>query len=557
MSQVVLKDPQTSVDRIDDLARRIIASDILLPKFQRAFVWERKRILGLLDSIAKGYPIGSILLWRTRQELKSERKIAQLPILPEKEEYPYNYLLDGQQRLSTICGALFWSGNDANSDWNIAYDLREQKFMHLDTLDDLELHLVRVNRLANPSNYFEQVALLGTLTAPDKDELKARAQRLFDRFKDYKVATVTLGDMEIEDVAPIFERINSQGKVLTRVDLMRAATWSKSFDLIDEIENIRSAIAEKGFGQIDDKTILRGMAARHGAGFAIGDTEKLRKQTVETLTDVAAKTRKSYTRAVDFLVTQIGVQNGRILPYTHQLMFLAEVMGQIKTPTAQQYEGMKAWFWQTSISGYFSGWNSTQMKSDFIAIAAFAAGKSTALPVPRTRPTADVWRERPFRSTSALCKVYALILAQYKPRDLLSGLMVDTSDALSWENQKEFHHFFPRRFVAKAATSELSPNTMANMVFLTSESNKKIGAQAPSLYLKAIAATHGNDLAGVFASNLIPSDAYAAALNDDYDAFLAARASAIDLASAKLARWPSQVVAQHLPEVENDSIVEE
>ena len=109
------KDPQPTIDRIDELARRILTGDILLPKFQREYVWERPQILMLLDSIAKGYPIGSILLWQTRQELHSERQIADLDVDLPRPDYPVNYLLDGQQRLSTICGAMFWKGGDPKS----------------------------------------------------------------------------------------------------------------------------------------------------------------------------------------------------------------------------------------------------------------------------------------------------------------------------------------------------------------------------------------------------------------------------------------------------------
>ena len=81
------KDPQPSVDRLDELARRILAGDILLPKFQREFVWERDQILALLDSVARNFPIGSILLWQSRQELRSEHKIADLEIKLSKPEY--------------------------------------------------------------------------------------------------------------------------------------------------------------------------------------------------------------------------------------------------------------------------------------------------------------------------------------------------------------------------------------------------------------------------------------------------------------------------------------
>jgi Protein of unknown function DUF262 len=125
--EVPPRDPQPSVDRIDELARRILTGDILLPKFQRSFVWDKKQIRDLLDSILKNYPIGSVLLWQSRQELISESTIAGLKANLPRHDYPVNYLLDGQQRLSTICGALYWSGDDPKSQWNIVYDLREGK----------------------------------------------------------------------------------------------------------------------------------------------------------------------------------------------------------------------------------------------------------------------------------------------------------------------------------------------------------------------------------------------------------------------------------------------
>ena len=184
---------------------------------------------------------GSVLLWESREQLRSENSIADLEISLPRPAYPVNYLLDGQQRLSTICGAMYWNGDNPKSRWNIAYDLRGGTFVHLDTLGDDSLHLMRLNKLPDASKYFGQVAALDSLAASDKDRLKCRADVLFNRFKDYRVATVTLGDMPLADVAPIFERINSTGTPLTIVDLMRAATWSPDFDLIDSIEDTSGA----------------------------------------------------------------------------------------------------------------------------------------------------------------------------------------------------------------------------------------------------------------------------------------------------------------------------
>jgi uncharacterized protein with ParB-like and HNH nuclease domain len=100
----IRRDPKPSVERIEQLAQRIIDGDIILPKFQRDFVWGEEQVINLLDSISKNYPIGSILLWLSTQKLHSETNIAGLPFKDRPKEYPVNYLLDGQQRLSCICG---------------------------------------------------------------------------------------------------------------------------------------------------------------------------------------------------------------------------------------------------------------------------------------------------------------------------------------------------------------------------------------------------------------------------------------------------------------------
>src|SRR5260370_22805672 len=87
------KDPRPSVERISRLAQRVLTGDIILPKFLRDFVWPREKVIGLLDSIARNYPIGSILLWQSNQELASERTIGGLEIANERPGYPVNYLL--------------------------------------------------------------------------------------------------------------------------------------------------------------------------------------------------------------------------------------------------------------------------------------------------------------------------------------------------------------------------------------------------------------------------------------------------------------------------------
>lgn len=534
----VPKDPQPSIDRIDDLSKRVLTGDILLPKFQRDFVWEKKQILVLLDSIAKGFPIGSILLWQSRQELRSENRIAGLNIELPRPDYPVNYLLDGQQRLSTICGALNWEGEDANSRWNICFDLRTQEFSHLETLDDPPLHQMRVNKISDPAAFFKHVASLDTLNAADVPKLKENADLLFNRFKDYKIAVVTLGDMSIDDVAPVFERINSQGTPLTIVDLMRAATWSQDFDLIDSIQSILDDLADKGFQAIDRKVVLRNISAAAGGTFAVGGIESLRKKQASDLKSAVAATRDAYRLAADFLATQIGLPNAEILPYTNQMVVLAELFRSLPSPSAIQYSSIASWFWRSTAAEYFSGWNTGQMSRDQESIQKFASGAQAEIVEGLNAPSASIWTTRSFRANSAGSKLLAIVLGFHKPIDLLTGQRIDLGAALAWQNYKEYHHFFPRDYLLTSGKASLEyANRLANIIMLSSASNKKITNRAPSDYLRDVKRAAGAHFKDWLATNLISDDALAAARIDDYAGFLNARSLTIQTAVSQLAGW--------------------
>jgi hypothetical protein len=543
----VPKDPQPSVDRIDGLASRILTGDILLPKFQRSFVWERPQIVSLLDSVARGYPIGSVLLWQSSQELRSENRIADLEIAPPKAGYPVNYLLDGQQRLSTICGAMHWHGSDPKSRWNLAYDLRTQGFVHLDTLDDPPLHQIRLNKLPDAAKYFGQTA---ALDGTDKEELQARANALFNRFKDYKVATVTLGDMSIDDVAPIFERINSSGTQLTIVDLMRAATWSPEFDLIDTIDALLSAVSSKDFGMIDKKVVLRNLSVAAGGGFSTDSIDDLRKLKPEDLKAAAEDTKQAYLRTVDFLATQMRIPSAQIVPYSNQVTVLAEIFRRVPVPTAAQYTAITRWFWRTAVAGYFSGWNTGAMAADLKAVVEFAGGNATELAADVIVPRPDIWTTRQFRANNAHAKLLAIILAHHEPVDLLTGQKIDPGNALSWTNQREFHHFFPRDYLDNKGVARQRINALANIVMLTSDSNKKISNRAPSDYLRDIeeaAQNVGAEVQDWLDLNLISSEAFEVAKADDFESFLSLRAQTIHARNLALAGWAQTNV--EVPEI--------
>ncbi|GHF50792.1 hypothetical protein FHX82_003934 [Amycolatopsis bartoniae] len=527
----VARDPEPSVPRIAKLAHRVLDGDILLPKFQRGFVWNRKQVLDLLDSVARNYPIGSILLWRSTQELASERTIAGLSIASRPPGYPVNYLLDGQQRLSTICGALYWRPNgDPVSQWNVAYDLEQQSFLHVNSLDDPPPHQVPVRLLSDPSAYFRWLSRL------DSQELRDEGDRLLNVFQDYSIAVVTLGDMPIEAIAPVFERINSTGTPLTIVELMRAATWRPDFDLLDSIDAILAVLDEKNYGKIDSKVLLRAISAVAGFGFSRENIEQLRSLEKDALDAVVRQTGDAARHAVDFLTTEIKTPTSVALPYDAQFAVLTTIFGRLPKPNSVQYAAIRRWFWRSVLDGRFrGGWGTPQMAADREAIREFAAGTTDEVGAPLALPRSDIWRRTPFRSDNAISKMLALMLAGAGPMDLRTGLAIDPGKALLWANDKEWHHFFPKAFLKRQGVSADQANVPANIIMLTSISNIWISDQVPSRYLQDLCDTDGEDVVRErLTSCLVSDEAFDAAMRDDYEGFLVARSKTLHQRAMKL-----------------------
>jgi hypothetical protein len=372
--------------------------------------------------------------------------------------------------------------------------------------------------MANAPDFYRR------LTPIDDEQMRARADLLFTRFLEYQVPLVTLGDMSIEDVAPVFERINSTGTRLTIYDLMRAATWSPEFDLGNTVDGIKSALEAKKYHTLDSKTFLRTLGAAAGGDFSAQSIDALRDLSREKLTASADTMKAAALRAADFLATVIRAPRAESLPDANQFAVLCEVFRWIPTPSHVQLLEIKRWFRRTTLSGYYRGWDSGQMTQDTRKIREFAAGSSASLGDGGVVPTASLWKLKPFRSNSAVSKMLALMLAAGSPLDLANGQRIDVDKSLAWSNDKEYHHFFPQAYLARQGIKGTQANVVGNIVLLTSMSNIRIKDLAPSEYLQAIIAASGRDaLVQRLESNLIPAEALDNALEDDYQGFLKVR----------------------------------
>ena len=89
--------------RLKDFFESLEKGNLKIPRFQRGYVWEKSKIVKLLNSIHQEYPIGSFFIWEAGTGYAHFcREIAELE-LPHKPQYGvYQFILDGQQRITSL-----------------------------------------------------------------------------------------------------------------------------------------------------------------------------------------------------------------------------------------------------------------------------------------------------------------------------------------------------------------------------------------------------------------------------------------------------------------------
>jgi uncharacterized protein with ParB-like and HNH nuclease domain len=266
---------ETGTPFLKDLIADVNSGQIKVPQFQRQFVWKEEQAIKLLDSIANNYPVGSLLLWRTKNSLAVERNIGAFT-LPETDDMsPTDYVLDGQQRLTVIYSAL--GALEGQDGFNSVYDLNKQCFMEApEEFSQTQFPLRIIYNTTKLLNFRS-----GLVSYPNAEVLQERLDGLIDVITNYRIPVVTLKELTVEEVCPIFERINSSGTRLSTYDLMVAATWTESFDLNDESQKIATSLKPKGFDDIDGNTVLKCLSAiKHRgnySGRSVGITGQPRK----------------------------------------------------------------------------------------------------------------------------------------------------------------------------------------------------------------------------------------------------------------------------------------
>lgn len=525
--------PENANKKYEALFLEIDSGQIKLPMFQREFVWDKEQSAKLIDSILKGYPIGTFIFWKTREALRSVKDIGN-HTLPETPKGDYaQYILDGQQRITSLYAIrkgirISKDGKEINyrdiyvnldydpmNDEQIVTSQREEEKVYVSVHDLLTRKM---------GELFKQVGA-------DKADL---VEEYKTKLTTYDFATITIKDYPIEIACDVFSRINTGGKPLTLFEIMVAMTYDegKGFDLAlkyDELLNgsdeADKSLTKAKFDTVPAATVLQAVAAITTGSIRAKDILKIRKD--KFIANWEPMVSSMFT-AVDFIRTKLHVPVSQLLPYASLLVpftYFFYKNGN-KRPTETQAKLLRQFFYWVGLNWRYSGATETKIAEDLKKMSLIIKEKSPRYPSDELSVSSDDIQNTWFSAGNANVKAILCLFASQKPRNLDddSDVILDNSN-LKIASSRNYHHFFPKAYVGRHF-KDYEPNLLANITLIDAASNNKIRAKAPSFYVAEFKNSNSK-LASSLRSHLIGSQRDFGILNDDYEKFIEKRSAAI------------------------------
>lgn len=532
--QKVLLRPENQNKQYEALFLEIDSGQVKLPMFQREFVWDKEQSAKLVDSILKGFPIGTFIFWKTREELRSYKEIGNHK-LPETPDGDYAlYVLDGQQRITSLYAIR--KGIRITKDGKII-DYKDI-FIDLDHDSIADEQLVVATRVEGRDYVSVHDVLTQKMATFYKKLTAEKAERVEDykaKLTTYDFSTIVIKDYPIEVACEVFARINTGGKSLTMFEIMVAMTYDekKDFDLADKYEELidgtdddDDCLAKAKFDTIPETTVMQAVAAITVDSIRSKDILKIRR---DDFIKNWEPMKSSLFMAIDFVRSEFRIPVSQLLPYPVMLVPLTYFFfrNKNKKASSEQICLLEQFFYWAGVNSRYSSGAETRIGEDLKKISDIAKGKTPKYPAAELKVPVDEVRETWFSAGNAYCKSVLCLLASNRPRsfDTDGEVILDNSN-LKIALSRNYHHFFPKDYVKKKMPDK-DANWIANITLIDAYSNKhKIGAKAPSVYISAFMKQNKKMKRGLQTHLIEDADDFGV-LTDDYDTFLQRRSKLI------------------------------
>lgn len=490
---------------VAELLFEIEKRELILPEFQRGFVWSREKVKVYIASIYKNYPTGHFLIWKTYSPPKYRGDG------PEADAKYNRLILDGQQRLTALYTVFrgepppFFEGST----------LYFRLFFNV-VMEDFEYW--QPVKMRNDHSWIEvtpflkqglEKFLLSLDEKPEDERDFYKTGRQFNNLiklsmmgaYEYDLDIVPKGgkEMETDEVVKIFNLVNSSGMTLSKADLALAHIGASWPEVRESLRSTHNKVKQSGF----NLTTLKGRELEFWVrALAAVATDSILldgsfyKTEVDKIKEAWPKVERSAEYLVNVLKSDAYVDSSAQLTTPYVLLPLVKYLGDHGHAFHSEAEKSRFlhWFYTAQMWARYSGPLETNLQQDIKAISSRKPTDELTANIVLKTGRIDV-QPKDLEGKGRTSPFFNLLYAascSYSAVDWSNGLTLYTKN-LGGKYAIEIHHIFPisrlykeggldsnnRAHVARA-------NAIANLVFLTKEANLQVLANLPSDYLPAV-----------------------------------------------------------------------
>lgn len=493
-----------SLQQLLSEARR---SAYVIPRFQRDFVWKGSQVKLLVDSIAHNYPIGSLLLLNESKPSdpflasrgidvilrESEAQPDGSPPTAEKSAAAMQYVLDGQQRLTTLVRVFLQSSPNGN----YYFDLK--KLLQLEHAERTAPDWI-VKRASNATvpkrylrsndvmeqekcqvfvdEYFEQNEESLRNNRPAQRRASAKVNRIFETIRNYQIPLVIIdGSESTEAICRIFETINSTGTRLTTFDLAVARFFPKPDLHRLWIECQETHPILKKFGA-EGERVLQLIALQVAAAgqtyleVTRGTLLALKREEIESRWAAAARALADAYKWVEGrgAVSELLADERLLVPIA---FFLSSINDRWKHENPGFATHLERWYFANALqqgARTASNYRVSQVSGELRTWV--TEGKRPTLP----KVTLSARKLLDLTKSDTRYRAIHALLRQKCDRDLWTGEKLDLIEI-------EDHHIFPASLAKRKDIDRRLLDSVANRLFVSKQTNRRLGDRPPADYM--------------------------------------------------------------------------
>jgi len=438
---------------------------IVIPEFQREYVWQKNKAPKLIDSLYRNFPISSLLLWQSTDNPRARRNDPH----PTRSAN-MSWLIDGQQRVITLARTMtgdegievvFHPENDEFSLANAATRKDKSWFRVADLWDGEQYRIIR--------------------RGLDSDRHADRREAAFEKVRrilDYEVPCVRMVDHTFDDAVDAFSRINTLGVRLKVEDIESAKVAARHTGFIaDEVVPFLEHLRSQGFTRLNVMHLFRACA------FVAQPDGRNRTPLHELGKDEALRawkqTQRATEQAISITRSELGLVNMEIL-WSGALLVPVIVLCATSKPRQRDARGLVAWLALAALLHRYSRSSETALDQD---LRACRAADPLGSLLGNLRQMRSTLLAQPEDFGGALNDRSALLAAYVSCKQ--SGILdFFTGAKVLLQKSVEKHHILPR---AQFVESERSrADNISNIAFIAGDVNRSIGQSGPEVYLKRI-----------------------------------------------------------------------